>query len=380
MFVYALLVGCIGLQEVPSGDSPGAQDEGTTIGGVALSLSSVDFGDVEVGDFAEQSVVLTNGGSGLSHVNVSVSGEGFSVDQVGFDLMKDAEEVITLTFEPEDLGDYTGKIAFTIDQSDHGQVPLTGRGIEPGTGGGDDTGGGDTDSTSGELTTDVPSLAFGTMDLGATMMKSVTVSNTGDGPLTITSATASDASFTLGGNLTPPRTLDPGEERVVEVTFSPSAEKAYSGNLVLQSDDPGAPKTTIAMTGTGENQCDVCSPRIDVNTGTSSDYEITDFFSFYGSKDTRTVTIGNDGDQDLDVSSVTVKNDFLATCGTFSLGGWKGATSVAPGRTTAFTISYTASGSCLDVSQKTIDANVIHILSNDPAEPDYIVEIGGAGL
>jgi hypothetical protein len=339
----------------------------------------VDFGAVEVGGEQEETLVLTNGDGGLVHVNATVTGEGFSADEVGFDLVRSGEQVITLRFSPGDVGPFTGSLGLDIGPESHTDVALHGEGTEGG-GGGGDTGGGGGDDPAGELTTDVPSLAFGTLDLGATSMKQVTVTNTGDGPLTVSSATSSDTAFVLGGNLTPPRTLDPGEERVIEVTFSPGAEKAYSANLVLKSDDPGAPKTTLAMSGTGEDQCDVCSPRIDVNTGSSSDYEITDFVSAFGTKDSRTVTIGNDGDMDLDVTGVQVKNDFLQTCGTFTVSGWKGATSVKPGRTTTFTVTYEATDTCLDVPQKAIDANVVHILSNDPAEPDYIIELGGLGL
>ncbi len=357
---------CIGLQALPDGTAPA----GATVGDVSLSQAAVDFGSVEVGSQGVQAITFENAGARPSHILAEVVGDGFSVDRTEFSLVKAGEEVLTLEFAPSAVGDFDGELLLTIGDETL-VVPLVGAGE------GEDTGGG-SGGPAGEITTDQPSLSFGNLDLYASSMMVVTVSNTGDAPLTVNSATSSDSVFALGGNLTPPRTLDPGESRVVEVTFTPTNEKTYAAELVLTSDDPSAPRTEIPMTGKGTNECDVCGPLITVDTGGSSDYAITDFNTLFGA-DTRTVTIGNDGDQDLDISLIDVNNDFIQPCGTFSVGGGR-ATSVAPGRTTSFTITYKTTDTCLDVPQKSLDANVVHISSNDLAEPDYVIEVGGLGF
>ncbi len=366
MTFLLVVLGCIGLQPVAKGTGGP-----TAIGEVAVSLSAVDFGEVDVGSYAEEMVVLTNGGRSAEEVTAVVTGTGFSSNLTDIALVRDGEEVITLTFEPDGEGAFTGELALTVGE-DVLSVPLSGSGL----GGGEDT----DPSDGGELSTDQPSLSFGTLDLYASSMMQVTVTNTGSGPLTVDSVTTTDGAFTLGGNLTPPRTLDPGDERVVEVTFMPTAAKTYSANLELKSDDPNAGTTRIALSGKGEDRCDVCSPLITVDTGGSSDYAISDFFSAFGSEDTRTVTIGNDGDQDLVVSSVNVNNDFIFTCGTFRLAGWGGSETVAPGRQTTFTITYKATETCIDAPVRELDVNVVHIHSNDPVEKDYVIELSGIGL
>jgi hypothetical protein len=366
-----LLTSCIGLQPVPGGEESGAQSQ--TVGGITLNATTLDFGELDVGDLGEEALVLTNASGHLVHVNATVSGAYFSIDSTGLDLADETEAVLTLSYEPEAAGEHEGTLELGLGR-ETATVALVGAAV----GEDDDTGGGS--SGGGELTTDQPSLAFGTLDLYASSMKQLVVTNTGSEPLTVSSATSGDTAFVLGGNLTPPRTLDPGEYRVIEVTFTPSAEKAYSTNLVIESDDPGAPTTRIAMTGEGVDQCDVCSPLIEVDTGSSSDYAITDFFSFYGSSDARTITVGNGGDMDLVVRDVEVKNDIIPSCGTFTLSGWTGSKTVAPGKTTSFKVTYTGDGTCVDLSFKELDNNVLHILSNDLVEDDYVIELQGTSV
>lgn len=366
MTFLLVLLGCIGLQPVPEG-SRGP----TAIGDVSVSLSAVDFGEVELGSSAEERLVLTNTGRSSEEVSAVVTGTGFSANLTAISLVGDGEEVITLTFEPDGEGAFTGDLALTVGE-DAISVPLSGSGVRVER----DT----ADGEGGELSADQPSLSFGTLDLYASSMMQVSVTNTGSGPLTVDSVITTDGAFTLGGNLTPPRTLDPGEERVVEVTFTPSVAKNYSANLELASDDPNGGTTRIALSGKGEDRCDICSPLITVDTGGPSDYAIDDFLSIFGSKDTRTVTIGNDGDEDLVVSGIAVNNDFILTCGNFALGGWGGSETVAPGRETTFTITYKATDPCLDAPVRELDVNVAHIYSNDPVESDYVIELSGVGL
>lgn len=374
MFVL-VLAGCVGLQAIPEG-SDSAE---LALGSLTLSRSAVDFGEVKVGDLAEEVLTLSNVGTNAAKVRASVAGESFAIDQSELTVLKGGDAVLVVSFAPEDYVEYTGELTVGTG-GEQVILPLAGLGSDQtvDTDTGDDTGGGG--GAEGDISTDQPSLSFGTLDLYASSMKSLTVENVGDAPLTIDSVSASDAAFSLGGNLTPPRTLDPGESRVVEVTFTPTAEKTYSAELTLTSDDPDAPRTKITLSGTGHNECDYCSPIISVDTGGSSDYALQDFLSLFGSTDSRTISIGNDGDQDLEVRSIDVNNDFLATCGTFWLSSWSGSATVKPGKSTSFTVNYKATETCLDVAQLSLDANVIHILSNDPSEGDYIIEIGGTGV
>ena len=174
----------------------------------------------------------------------------------------------------------------------------------------------------------------------------------------------------------PPQVLAPGANKLVEVSFTPTAETTYSGTVTVASD---AGDLTITVEGEGVDECDVCAPIMDVDTG-SDPFAITDFFSLLGSVDSRTITIQNLGDQDLEVTDVIVNNDTLASCGDFSLSGWTAARTLAPYASTSFSIGYQSDGSCLEIAQSSFDMNVAHILSNDPTTPDWVIELSGAGL
>jgi hypothetical protein len=137
----------------------------------------------------------------------------------------------------------------------------------------------------------------------------------------------------------------------------------------------------ISLQGDGVDLCDICSPLIEVETG-GDPYTIDDFFSVSALNlaDERTVTIENVGDEDLVVSNVSVTNDPIFTCGEFSVSGWGSAETLRPSDTTSFTIAYLASGTCVEAANAGMDWNILHILSNDPSQGDWMIELGGAGI
>lgn len=369
-----LLAACIGLQAVPTDAYGDSASTSGTVGGLTVSSTLVDFGTVAPDDLTEETIVLLNEGTNAVQVELTLSGDGFEVDRTSVSVLGGNESVLTLGFQPDDVGEYEGSLMVSAG-GDHLEVALTGVGDENTP---IDTG--DTQvSGGGDIAADSTSLNFGTIDVDSSSMLQVYISNEGTDVLTVDSMSSGDAAFVLGGNLSPPRQLDPGESRVIEVTFTPTSERTYTTTLSVKSDDSDEKTLSISLSGSGEDTCDFCAPRIDVDTG-GDPYSITDFFSFFGGEDSRTLTVSNDGDETLNVSDVSVNNDFLATCGTFRVKGWGGAKALAPGASTSFQLAYTATSECLDVPQKALDCNVLHITSNDPAEADYVIELGGAGL
>ena len=154
--------------------------------------------------------------------------------------------------------------------------------------------------------------------------------------------------------------------------------RTYNGTLTVDSDDPDG-DTVVALTGEGADLCDICSGLISVDTG-GDPYTMDSFVSILGLPATEQVTISNVGDMDLDVSDVYVNNDTLSTCGTFTITGWRGATTLSPGGSTRFEVAYRASSVCVEVPLTSLDQNVIHILSDDPSQSDYVIELSAIGL
>lgn len=82
--------------------------------------------------------------------------------------------------------------------------------------------------------------------------RSVTISNTGDGPLQLTSVTLS-AGFVRG---TPTahecgQSLGPGEHCEITIRFAPEHVGPQSGTLTVATDDPQHPALVVELKGTG---------------------------------------------------------------------------------------------------------------------------------
>jgi hypothetical protein len=303
-----------------------------------------------------------------------VNGDAFALDTAAVRVETDA--IVFVTFAPRTDGPYDGTLTIATD-GDTLDIPLTGIGGEADTDTDADT---DTEGGPGPNISVTPMrYDFDRVDIDGTETTTFTVSNTGDEDLLISDVVSSAGVWTTGGTLSPPQVLSPGANKLLEVTFAPTAETAYNGTITIESDDPDHPSLELTVEGEGVDLCDICAPLIDIDTG-ADPYAITDFFSLFGSTDTRTITVQNIGDMDLTVDSVAVNNDMLATCGDFTLGGWRGAQTLAPWATTTFTLSYRATESCLEIAQAAFDANVAHVLSDDPSEYDWVIELSGAAL
>lgn len=390
-----LLSACVGLQRTtPTKDDTGAPaDSGITVGELSIDVSEVDFGDVSIGMSADRSVTLTNTAGDIARLAAVLDGDGgFTLSDTSITVPGDGTSVLTLGFEPDFAGDYAATLTLSpIDGTDPIAVPVSGHGVDPddtGSGNGGDNGGdsgGETGGDNGGSTTDADitvsptSHDYGTLDLGDTANTTFTVRNDGVADLLVSDLRSSDGAFTVtGGTLALPQVLSPGSSKTVQVTFSPSAVRAYNGTLSVISDDPDEGTTAITLTGEGADMCDICAPLIVVDTG-GDPYSVTDFISVLGSTDTRSWTIINEGDQDLQVTDVYVNNDAFAPCGEFSTPAFS-PTTLSPGSRTRFNISYRATDVCIEVPNPSFDMNVLHILSNDPSQGDYVVELGGGGI
>jgi FtsP/CotA-like multicopper oxidase with cupredoxin domain len=92
------------------------------------------------------------------------------------------------------------------------------------------------------------SLNFGTVAVtSSSTPATVTISNTGTGPLTIFNITSSAPDFAS----TLCTTVAVGQTCTFTVTFSPLAGGPQSATLTITSDDPAHPSVLVSMTGTG---------------------------------------------------------------------------------------------------------------------------------
>jgi hypothetical protein len=383
--VLLFLSGCIGLTPTNGEKDSAAGDSSGTVptGPFTVDPGSVDFGTIAVGGTAEQPLVVTNTSDGLLRLVADIDGDGaFTLTESSVAIAPDEDAVLTVQFEAGASQLYTGDLALVSADDDTVIVPLSGAG-DGATTGPTDTGSGTDTGTPVEgapnLTVSPGSYDFSQVDLGNVGTTTFTLRNTGDEDLLVSDLRFSDPAFAVtSSTMSLPQIIHPSGSESATVAFSPAAIRTYNGTLSVTSDDPDG-AVVVALTGEGADLCGVCSGLISVDTG-GDPYTIDSFVSVLGFPSSVNVTVTNVGDMDLAVSDVYVNNDTLATCGTFSVSGWRGAATLTPGGSSRFTVDYRASSVCLEVPLTALDQNVLHILSDDPSQGDYVVELSGVGI
>jgi ASPM-SPD-2-Hydin domain-containing protein/centrosomal CEP192-like protein len=97
------------------------------------------------------------------------------------------------------------------------------------------------------LSLSISSMQFGDVAVGTAVTKSITVTSTGNVPLTIKSNTITGTGFSLSG-VSVPMTLKPAQATVLTVHFNPTAAGSVAGQLVLVSN---AGTQAVSVTGNG---------------------------------------------------------------------------------------------------------------------------------
>ncbi|MBI3181105.1 MAG: choice-of-anchor D domain-containing protein [Myxococcales bacterium] len=208
-----------------------------------VAPNSLSYGTVNVNaaPVTKQVTVTNNGETNLSVTSVVFSGSAgadFSTPtSFPISLAPTQSSTIDITFKPGGPGPRNGKASVVSNDPllANADVALDGTGVSPAV----------------QLSPMV--LNFGNVRVGGSVPMAVTVSNNGNGPLTLTgtSVGGTDAArFNLGAFGTP-QTLAPGGSAQLQVTFSPTALGIAGAQLTVTSDDPNAPNAMATLVGNG---------------------------------------------------------------------------------------------------------------------------------
>lgn len=210
---------------------------GTGLTPVTLSVSSLNFGNVVIGNKGAKPVTLTNNQSvPLTSINVSIGGSAAysQVNTCGTSIPAKGQCTITVTFAPASAGTQTGTVNITDSASNSPQtVGLTGAGIQP-------------------VSLNPNALNFGGHAVGTTSApKNIIVTNhekvvVNFSNVAITGTNNGD--FSQTNNCT---SLSPGKTCTVTVTFTPSAKGSRTATLTLTDSATNSPQTA-KLSGTGQ--------------------------------------------------------------------------------------------------------------------------------
>lgn len=380
--------GCIGVEY--SKIDTGAE-EPVTYGSLELSQSGISFGQALVNQTVTETLLVTNVGEATLELlsNSLTDGNGvFNLETATtFPASLEAGEeiVLTLTFLPTSVANYSGTFELEAADSSIGtvSVPLTGEGVTSfDTGnGGDDTGNSGGSSSEGSVSVSPSALTYGTVDLGSSSTLTLEITNTGTDNFLLSDFTTSDSQLEYSVDYGLPYVVEPGATKEVDIIYSPTSETAISATVTIDTDDADI---TIPVTGDCEDLCDVCTPLISVSTGGSSAYSIDDFagLAMAGfNEDTRTITVQNvgDGEEDLKITDVYVNNDAIFTGGTFTE-NYSGTSTLGTYDSMTFNVTFTVTDTTIEGPDTTSDTNVLHIISNDPYQADYQIQLSGIGI
>lgn len=105
----------------------------------------------------------------------------------------------------------------------------------------------------GELDVSANAVDFGTVSLGESAERTITISNLGTGPLDYSLSISNDVGgdFSLAPGQSESGQIDVSGLLFVTVEFSPSSAGAQSGSLVIGSNDADEPELTVTLSGEG---------------------------------------------------------------------------------------------------------------------------------
>ncbi|MBI2686890.1 MAG: choice-of-anchor D domain-containing protein [Acidobacteria bacterium] len=249
--------------------------------------ASVDLGTVNTGQSRETPLTIRNVGSALLTVT-SVSSNNAAVAVAGstrFTLEPGAQQIVQLQFRPAAGGAFSSVLTIASDDGDRPSLPvaLSGRAVVP---------------SAPSMGVNPAALNFGSVAVGATKELPLTLSNTGNAELSVTTMASNNVRYTVVSPAIPFR-LAAGAQQAVTVRFAPTAAQAEPGELTITSNDPARSIATVPITGTGTSGA-VSAPSLSVPA-------TVDFGSgTVGQAKDMSVTLRNTGSAALSITAITV--------------------------------------------------------------------------
>lgn len=281
----------VGTTSAPTGveDTGGGGDDALILAAsaiaAAVSPTALTFGNQAVNTTSPaQSVTLSNTGSATLNISsITASADFAQTNTCAATLGLSATCTISVTFKPTATGLLNGTLTVTDDAPNSPQtVTLTGTGTGP------------------MVSLSATSLTFSAQMSGTnSAAQTVTLTNTGNASLTVSSITAS-------GDFSPTNTcgssVAAGANCTISVTFKPVAGGTRTGTLSISDDASDSPQS-VALSGTGQD--------FTVATASGSPTSVT---VAPGSPASYTLTVGGEGGFNQSVSFTCTGAPSEATC------------------------------------------------------------------
>jgi hypothetical protein len=306
--------------------------------GLAISPTTVNFGNVLVGQSGTQAITLTNTSASNVVVNLAtVSGTGFGISGLTLPTTIAASQSVSFNaqFMPTSTGAGTGSVSFTDNAAGSPQaIILSGSGV----------------TQSSTLSANPASAAFGTVAVGSAGTQTITLSNSGNANTTISAVTTTGTGFSVIG-LTAPLVIPAGQGAAFTAQFAPATAGSAAGNITIASNASNA-ALSIALSGTA-GQAQLSASPASVPFGNVG----------VGSASPKNIILQNTGNAPLTITQAS------ASGVGFSMSGLSMPATINPGNSTSFAVTFapTTAGSA---------SGSISVASNAPGSPMTIALSG----
>jgi len=305
----------------------------------------VDFGTVDVGTTATDTVSVGNVGTGDLYVDLpTLTGSGdFGINAAQFPLSipPGGVELLIVEYTPSDFVDDTGQITITSDDPDEPTVlvDLVGAHVP-----------------APDIDLQPTALLFGQVMIGHDLTMSATISNLGTADLELgTLVVLGTSEYTLAVDPSG-LTLAPGDSTTVDVNYAPVDAGSDFAQVEIPSNDPDENPVYLDLDGAELPVPDIEVDPLQIDFG-NVDINLSS---------TLTVDVGNVGGATLNVSSVTLSGSTEFSWSSTVLPGALGV-----GSTTTVYVTYSP-------ADEVSDSGTLTFASDDPDEPTVDVALSGA--
>ncbi|MYC14923.1 MAG: choice-of-anchor D domain-containing protein [Gemmatimonadetes bacterium] len=228
---------------------------------IAVPQTAVDFGTIDAGQTGQQTITITNTGTApLEITGIESDVPGLTFDTTMFTLAPDSSATVTIAFPSSTAGTLSGNITISSNDPNSATQTLSVSIIVQ-------------SPSAPAISVPQTAVNFGTIDVGQTREQTITVANTGTGPLEITGIESDVSGLTFEPSMF---TVEPNGSQTVTIRFPGSTAGTLSGNITISSNDPNSATQTLSVSIIVKVSS--ANPRADFNG--DKQVNITDFLLF----------------------------------------------------------------------------------------------------
>jgi hypothetical protein len=262
---------------------------------LVIADSCINFGPVEIDFVITKTLQITNSGNDTLNIDAiyftGITKNAFSCDfENKIFIMPDSTKKLMIYFAPTEIDDYQAEININCNDPNlpAKKICMTGQGFN--------------DLYYIDFINIIEdSLGFGNVKVGVDSTYGIVLKNTGEDDREILAAyIVGEGRSAYNCDFSSEFIISPGEERVLDIRFSPQDTLLYSAMLVVKSDDEFSTKKEIKLTGKGFTTYPIIQlDNLDSDTLAFGNIEATFTSTFL-------IKLMNIGDEVLDISAVFV--------------------------------------------------------------------------